>query len=66
MKASWFSCVTQRKATATQVESYLTTFHRLSPELLNLVVNFVDEEVLIFYVVLNVHVVLILHVVLNV
>lgn len=54
MKASWFSCVAQKKATAAQVESYLTTFHRLSPELLNLVVNSADEEVLIVYVELNV------------
>lgn len=47
VKTSWFNCVAQRNATATQVESYLTTFHRLSPELLNLVVNSPDEEVLI-------------------
>lgn len=47
MKSSWFNCVAQKNATATQVESYLTTFHRLSPELLNLVVNSADEEVLI-------------------
>jgi len=49
VKTSWFNCVAQKSATATMVESYLTTFHRLSPDLLNLIVNCADGEVLVVY-----------------
>ncbi|XP_065906062.1 uncharacterized protein [Dysidea avara] len=44
VKTSWFNCVAQKNVTATQVESYMTTFHRLSPDLLTLIVNCADGE----------------------
>ena len=41
----WFSCVAQKSVTAACVQSYTTTFFRLSPKLLDVIINLQDMRV---------------------